>query len=56
MTVRWTFRNILNTVFGATTYPGKVMHVEHIGPDHHDQIPPGEGCVECGWIQLPDPE
>lgn len=25
--------------------------VEHVGPDLHEQVPPGEQC-RCGWMNL----
>lgn len=54
--VRWTFRKVVSRWFGRTIYRDKCMHVEHIGYDGHDRIPPGQGCNECGWINLPEHE
>jgi hypothetical protein len=52
MTIRWIFVAVSNAVFGPTLYPGKRMAAVHVGPDGHDKIPVGQGCNECGWINV----
>lgn len=30
---------------------GVWVHVEHVGPDEHDTVPPGAQC-RCGWLNI----